>query len=104
MNNLNVKKGDTVIVISGKDKGKKGKILTAMPKDSKVIVEGINIATKHQKPRNEKQAGGLLKIPTALNACKVMRVCPSCGKPTRTAYKIEDGIKVRVCKHCNETI
>ena len=105
MNSLHVKKGDEVIVLSGKDKGKKGKILSAMPKASKVIVEGVSVATKHKKPRKQGEAGGLIKQETPINACKVMRVCSKCGKPTRLAHKmLENGEKSRVCKHCGETI
>jgi large subunit ribosomal protein L24 len=105
MNSLHVRKGDKVIVLSGKDKGKQGKVLSAMPKEQKVIVEGINVATKHSKPRRQGEVGGIIKQETPIYACKVMNVCPKCGKPTRLAHKVlESGEKVRICKHCNETI
>ena len=97
---MNIKKGDTIVVLSGKDKGKQGKILTADPKAEKVIVEGVNIATKHQKPRKQGEEGGIIKVETPIYACKVMVVCPKCGKPTRVAHKLDDGKKVRVCKKC----
>ena len=101
MNNLHVKKGDTVVVLSGKDKGKKGKVLEVSPKEQKVIVEGLNMVTKHVKPRRQGDAGGFVKAEGALYACKVMAVCPKCGKPTRLGHKIkEDGSKARVCKLC----
>ncbi|WP_071431556.1 50S ribosomal protein L24 [Angelakisella massiliensis] len=101
MNNLHVKKGDTVVVLSGKDKGKKGKVLEVSPKEQKVIVEGLNMVTKHVKPRRQGDAGGIVKAEGALYACKVMAVCPKCGKPTRLGRKIkEDGSKARVCKLC----
>lgn len=101
MNNLHVKKGDTVVVLSGKDKGKKGKVLEVSPKEQKVIVEGLNMVTKHVKPRRQGDAGGIVKAEGALYACKVMAVCPKCGKPTRFGHKIkEDGSKARVCKLC----
>ena len=101
MNNLHVKKGDTVVVLSGKDKGKKGKVLEVSPKEQKVIVEGLNMVTKHVKPRRQADAGGIVKAEGALYACKVMAVCPKCGKPTRLGHKIkEDGSKARVCKLC----
>ncbi len=106
MNKLHVKTGDNVMIISGKDKGKKGKVLEVSPKEGKVIVEGCNLVTKHVKPRQMGQQGGIVKAEAALYACKVMPVCPKCGKPTRVGHKInEDGKKVRVCKHagCGET-
>ena len=101
---MNIKKNDTVIVLSGKDKGKKGKVLVAMPASGKVIVEGVNVATCHVKPRKQGEEGGIIRREIPLYACKVMRVCPKCGKATRPAYKVADGKKVRVCKKCGETI
>ncbi len=100
MNKLHVKTGDTVIVLSGRDKGKQGKVVEVSPKEQKVIVENINMVTKHVKPRQMGQQGGIVKCEAPLYACKVMAVCPKCGKPTRLAHKIkEDGSKVRVCKN-----
>ena len=101
---MNVKKNDTVVVLSGKDKGKKGKVLEAMPATGKVIVEGINIATCHVKPKKQGEEGGIIRKETPLYACKTMLVCPKCGKATREAFKVENGAKVRVCKKCGETI
>ena len=104
-NKLHVKKNDTVVVISGDDKGKKGKVLTVSPEERKVIVEGINIVTKHAKPRRQGEAGGIVKAEAALYACKVQLVCPKCDKGTRVGHKIdEDGNKVRICKHCGAVI
>lgn len=101
MNKMHVKTGDTVMIISGKDKGKKGKVLEASPSEGKIIVEGRNMVTKHVKPRKMGQQGGLVKAEGPLYACKVMLVCPKCGKPTRVAHKIfGDGTKQRVCKQC----
>ena len=97
---MNVKKGDTVIVLSGKDKGKQGKVLGTVPSEAKVVVEGINMVTKHVKPRRQGEQGGIVKAEGAIYACKVMPVCPKCGKGTRVAHKIADGKKSRVCKHC----
>jgi len=97
---MNVKKNDTVIVLSGRDKGKKGKVLSVDPKAGKVIVEKVNLAARHQKPRRQGEEGGIIQKETPLYACKVMTVCPKCGKPTRPAHKIEGGKKIRVCKHC----
>ncbi len=102
---MNVKKDDIVVVLAGKDKGKQGKVLRADPKNGKVVVEGVNVASKHTKPRKQGEEGGILKIETPIYACKVMRVCPKCGKPTRKAHKIQaDGTKVTVCKKCGAEI
>ena len=100
---MHVKKGDTVVVLSGKDKGKKGKILTVIPKKEAVIVEGVAIATKHVKPRRQGEQGGIIRQEIAIRACKVMHVCKGCGKPTRIARQVQGGEIVRVCKHCGET-
>ena len=103
MNKVHVKTGDTVVVLSGKEKGKQGKVLQVSPKEGKVIIEGLNIATKHVKPRNAQQQGGIVDAEAAMYASKVMAVCPKCGKPTRVAHKfLEDGTKVRICKSCGE--
>ena len=102
---MNIKKNDTVVVLSGKDKGKKGKILVADPSARKVIVEGINMATCHVKPRRQGEEGGIIRKEIPMYASKVMLVCPKCSKPTRVGHKIlEDGSKVRVCKKCGVTI
>ena len=97
---MNIKKDDKVIVLSGKDKGKQGKVLIADPKAMKVVVEGVNVATKHQKPQRQGQDGGIIKVETPIYVSKVQLVCPKCGKGTRVAHKIVDGKKVRVCKKC----
>ena len=97
---MNVKKNDTVVVLSGKDKGKKGKVLSVDPESRKVIVEGVNVASRHQKPRKQGEEGGIIKKETPIYSSKVMTVCPKCDKATRVAHKIVDGKKVRVCKHC----
>ena len=102
MNKLHVKTGDTVVILSGKDKGKKGKVLQTSPKEQKVIVEGLNIVTKHVKPTRAGQAGGIVKAEGAVYASKVMAVCPKCDKPTRPSFKIEDGKKTRICKKCGK--
>ena len=100
MNNLNVKTGDKVKVISGHEKGKSGKVVSVSAKENKVIVEGVNMVTKHVKPRQAGQPGGRVQAEGAMYASKVMLVCPKCDKTTRVAHKIEDGKKIRVCKHC----
>lgn len=102
---MNMKKNDTVVVLSGKDKGKKGKIMETMPKSDKVIVEGVNVASIHKKARKQGEESGIVRKEIPLYACKVMLVCPKCGKPTRLAFKLlDDGSKSRVCKKCGETI
>ena len=97
---MNVKKGDTVVVLSGKDRGKQGKVLGTVPADGKVVVEGINMVTCHVKPRKQGETGGIVKREAAMAACKVQVVCPKCSKATRVSYKIENGKKTRVCKKC----
>ena len=97
---MNIKKNDTVVVLSGKDKGKQGKVLGTVPADGKVVVEGINMVTCHVKPRKQGETGGIVKREAALAACKVQVVCPKCSKATRVSYKIENGKKTRVCKKC----
>ena len=101
---MNIRRDDTVIVLSGKDKGKKGKVLVADPKGGKVIVEGISVAKCHTKPRKQGEEGGIISRETPIYACKVMVVCPKCGKGTRVAHKIEDGKKTRICKKCGATL
>ena len=104
MNSLNIRKSDTVIVLSGKDKGKKGKVLSTDPKAGKILVEGVNMCTKHQKPRSQTNPGGILHQESPIYACKVMYVCPKCLKPTRLGHDIAaDGVKSRKCKKCGET-
>ena len=98
MSKVHVKTGDEVIVIQGKDRGKKGKVLQVAPSEGKVIVEGVNIVSKHVKPRKMGEAGGILKAESALYADKVQLICPKCGQPTRVGHIIEDGKKFRVCK------
>ena len=101
---MNIKKDDKVVVLSGKDKGKQGKIMSADPKNAKVIVEGVNVATKHQKPQKQGQEGGIIKVETPIYACKVQLVCPKCGKATRVGHKVGKDGKVRVCKKCGAEI
>lgn len=101
---LNVKKGDTVVVLSGKDKGKQGKIISSMPKKGQVVVEDVNKVKRHTKPGLKAPQGGIIAKEMPLDVCKVMVVCPACNKPTRIAHKIVDGKNSRVCKKCGETI
>lgn len=105
MNKMSIKKGDTVIVLSGKDKGKQGKVEVVLPKEGKVVVEKVNVVSRHTKPRQQGDEGGIIKKEAPIYACKVMRVCPKCNKPTRLAHKLlADGKKVAVCKKCGAEI
>ena len=97
---MRIKKGDTVQVLSGNDKGKKGEVLEVMPKDSKVVVKGVNVRKKHIKPRKQGEEGGIIPVECAIHGSKVNVVCAKCGKPSRIGYKIEKDEKVRVCKKC----
>ena len=97
---MNIKKGDTVIVLSGKDKGKKGKVQSTVPSESKVVVEGVNMVTCHTKPRRQGEQGGKVRAESAIYACKVQPVCPKCGKPTRVGHTVKDGKNVRICRKC----
>lgn len=102
INKVHVKTGDTVQVVSGRDRGLEGKVLQVSPKEGKVIVEGRNLVTKHVKPRRQGERGGIVKAESAIYACKVMPVCPSCSKPTRVGHTVgKDGKKVRICKKCS---
>ena len=105
---MNVKKGDTVVVLSGKDKGKQGKVQSTVPGESKVVVEGVNMVTCHTKPRRQGEEGGIVRREAPIRECKVQLVCPKCGKPTRVAHKRvaktvsgkEKMMGIRVCKKC----
>jgi large subunit ribosomal protein L24 len=113
MTTLRLKKGDTVQMLAGKDRGKQGRILEARPRDGKVLVENLNMLSKHQKPRPIRDAGrmggtqiapgGIIQKPAAVSSSNVMLVCPTCKLPTRIGYRFKEGkggeqIKVRVCK------
>ena len=101
---LNVKKGDTVVVIAGKDKGKTGKVLVAMPADNSVVVAGVNIIAKHKKPRSAQDKGGIIKKENKIDASHVQVICPVCGKATRITHKEVDGKMARICKKCGANL
>ena len=101
---MRIKKGDTVQVLSGNDKGKTGEVLEVIPKTEKVIVKGVNVRKKHVKPRKQGEEGGIIPVETAIHSSKVGVVCPKCGKATRIGYQIEKDEKVRVCKKCGTKI
>ncbi len=97
---MEIKKGDTVVILTGKDKGKKGAVIKASPADKKVVVEGLNMVTKHMKPRSANQPGGKVEQPAAIDASNVMIVCPVCGQPTKIAHEKVEGKNLRKCKKC----
>ncbi len=101
---MTIKKGDNVVVIAGKEKGKSGKVTDVSPKDNKVLVDGINIVTKHQKARKQDEKSQIVKKNAPVEASNLMVVCPACGKATRVAHNIIDGKKVRVCKKCSASL
>jgi large subunit ribosomal protein L24 len=102
--NMNLKKGDMVQVLAGKDKGKTGKVLEVLPKQEKVIVEGLNIRVRFSKAKNKGEKGQRLELPAAINPSKVMLVCPLCGKLTRIAHEVSANGNFRKCKKCGKVI
>ena len=104
MNKVHVKRDDNVVILTGRDRGKQGKVLEVSPSEQKVIVEGCNIISKHVKPRRIGETGGIVKAESPIYACKVQLVCPKCKKPTRVGHKVnEGGKKERLCKKCGVT-
>ena len=102
---MNIKKNDKVIVLSGRDKGKTGEVLSADPKAGKVVVQGVSVATKHQKARKQGQESAIIKVETPIYACKVQLYCPKCQKGARVAHKVTaNGEKIRTCARCGETL
>ena len=102
---LGIRKNETVVVITGNEKGKRGRVLSVMPSENRVVVESINMVKKHMKPNRKYQQGGIIEKEAPLNRSNVMLVCPKCDKPTRITNTIlEDGRKVRSCKKCNEVM
>lgn len=101
MAKMNVKTGDKVVVLSGKDKGKEGLVIRALPAEGKVIVEGVAVVKKAVRPSAQNQQGGFVEKEAAIDVSNVMLVCPKCGKPTRVGHDVNDkGDKVRICKKC----
>ncbi len=101
---MKIKKGDQVLIISGKDKGRKSKVIEALPKSGKVIVENINLRKKHNRAKKSGEKGQIVELAIAFDASNTKVICPKCGKPTRIGYKIEGDKKFRVCKKCNQEI
>jgi len=102
---MKVRKNDTVVILTGKDKGKKGKVRNAFPRESKVIVEGVNMIKRHSRARRATRQAGIIELEAPIHVSKVMLVCNKCGKSARVGFRfLEDGKKVRVCHRCKEVI
>jgi len=101
---MKIKKGDTVLIISGKDRGKKGKTITVLPKENRIVVEGINLRKKHLRPRREGEKGQMVEIAAPLNVSNVKLICPKCKTPTRVGHKVVGKNKFRTCKKCEQEI
>lgn len=99
---MKLKKGDTVLVTTGKDRGRKGKIMHAYPAKDRIMVEGLNMKKKHKRPRKEGEKGQVIEIPSPIHVSNVKLICSKCSKPSRTGYKIEGGKKIRICKKCKK--
>ena len=97
---MRIKKGDTVKVLSGNDKGKTGEVIEIIPKTNKLIVKGVNVRKKHVKPRKQGEEGGIISLECAIHSAKVNVVCPKCGKATKVGFKVEGEEKTRICKKC----
>ena len=101
---MKIKKGDTVKVLSGNDKGKTGEVLEVIPKTQKIIVKGVNVRKRHVKPRKQGEEGGIIPVECSIHSSKVNVVCPKCGKATRIGYEVNGDTKVRVCKKCGNKL
>lgn len=102
---MKVRKNDTVLVIAGKDKGKKGKVRFSHPKDDKVVIEGINFIKKHAKAKGQTRQAGIIELEAPVHISNIMLLCNKCNRPTRIGFQfLEDGKKVRICRSCREVI
>lgn len=102
---MKIRKNDTVVVIAGKDKGKKGKVRRALPRGNRVLVEGLNMIKRHSRARRAARQAGIIELEAPIHVSNVMLLCNKCAKPTRVGYKIlDDGKKVRICRSCQEVI
>ena len=97
---MKIKKGDTVLIISGKDKGRKGKVLESFPKESRILVEGMNLRKKHQRPKKSGEKGQIVEMPGPMDISNVKLICPKCGKAIRVGQKS----KIRICKKCGQAL
>jgi len=101
---MKIRKGDIVVVISGKDRGRKGKVMEVLPKEGKILVEGINLRKKHVRPKKSGEKGQIVEMPAPFDVSDVKLICKHCGKATRVGYKIEGKKKFRICKKCGQEI
>ncbi len=101
---MKIKKGDTVLIIKGKDRNRVGKVIKALPKENRVVVEGLNLVKKHIKPRRQGEKGRIIEIPRPISVSNVKLICPNCQKPTKVGYKFEGEEKYRYCKKCKALI
>ncbi len=102
---MKIKKNDTVLVIAGKDKGKKGKVRFAFPAQNRLLIEGVNMLKKHAKAKGQARQAGIIELEGRVDVSNVMYICEKCNKPTRVGYRrLEDGRRVRVCRACHEVI
>jgi len=101
---MKIKKGDTVLIIAGKYRGKKGKVLKTFPKEKKILVEGVNLIKKHQRPKKTGEKGQIVELRKPIDISNTKLICPKCAKPTRIGYKIIEGKKYRICKKCGQEI
>ena len=104
MNSMNIKKGDKVRVIAGKDKGKEGEVTRAIPAEHRVVVKNVNVAKRSMRPTQQNPQGGIMSIDAPIQVSNVMLICPKCGQPTRVGHREEDGKKVRFCKKCQAAV
>lgn len=99
---MKIKKNDLVLIISGKDRGRKGKVLKVFPKENRILVEGINLRKKHQRPKKADEKGQIITLPAPIDISNVKLICSKCGKATRVGFKIEGDKKLRICKKCGQ--
>jgi len=101
---VKIRKGDQVLIIKGKDRGKKGRVLRGFPKENQVLVEGVNIKKVHKRPRREGEKGQIVEVPAPINIAKTKLICPKCNQPTRVGYRLTERGKHRICKKCGAEI
>ena len=101
---MKIKKGDTVLIISGKDKDKKAKVLESFPRQNKIVVEGVNIVKRHRRPKREKEKGQIVEVPKPIDVSNVKLICPKCSQPSRIGYRLTEKGKYRICKKCGQEI
>lgn len=101
---MKIKKNDTVLVISGKDKGKKGKVLEAFPRLNKITIAGVNLVKRHRRPKSEREKGQIIEIAKPINVSNVKLICPKCSQAVRAGYKITEQGKYRICKKCKQEV